>query len=833
MQEFLAWLASWQGIAVEQGSDLHLEFAGFPSGGLGLLVLVGCLLAIAFVAYVYRRDGHNLLPWQRVVLAVLRALAILIAILLLLEPSLVAVKRETRPGHTILLLDVSQSMSHLDAFRREAVQTQAAGWREIGVADPAAVPRIELAKALLRHRDGELVKKLGSRNEVQVFSFAGNIDALPVVAPPPPLGPDGRPLANAPPPANPPQLDLARITADGRFSNPGGALRTALDKSRDAEIAAVVVLTDGRRNVGPQGAEVARLLNQRKIPHTFVLGIGDPSETQTVAVTRFEAPEKVFQKDPFQMKANVAAQGYDAMQVTVRLVRVDDKGGEQTVRTEPVVLGGDKQEVLVEWKDLTSEETGRFTYRVELQPPTGEPPAPERHQKSLPVEVIGERQRVLLLAGGSNHEFQILRNLLIRDKTIDVSCWLQSADPTFPQDGDAEVRIDKLPEERSQLDAYDVAILIDPNPDKLTPSFCQMLARHVTEGGCGLWWICGEKYSLRAMRAAAATKPIADLLPVVPDVEYAETKLYEFGLGHPRAFPYALTPEGEGGVAAKVTRVAEGRDESRLLWARLPGFHVAFPVQRPKPAATVIAEDANAREDLKRGRRAVPVIATHFVGAGRVLFAAMDETYRWRSTYEEAYNRYWVNGIRYLFEGRIHAGNSRLRLLASDEKVELGEAVKLTADAKNEALQPLVAESIEVACEKDGQPLETLKLLPVEEAPGTYELQFRAAQTGSYRIRSLQKEGRVVEAMFQVVPAQIEREGPMDRAELAAIAGAEGGELCDTPSQLLAALDRIPSRSSTDTFRTPHAIWDGFATVAFLVAVLALEWLLRKRFNLL
>jgi hypothetical protein len=282
-----------------------------------------------------------------------------------------------------------------------------------------------------------------------------------------------------------------------------------------------------------------------------------------------------------------------------------------------------------------------------------------------------------------------------------------------------------------------------------------------------------------------------------------------------------------------MARVAEGRDESRLLWGRLPGFHVAFPVLRPKPAATVIAEDPNAKEELKRGRRAVPVVATHFLGAGRVLFAAMDETYRWRSTFEEAYNRYWVNGIRYLFEGRIHAGNSRLRLLASDEKVELGEAVKLTADAKNDVLQPLLVDAIEVACEKDGQPLETLKLQPVDDAPGTYELQFRATQTGSYRVRSLHKEGRPVEAMFQVVPAQIEREGPMDRTELAAIAGAEGGELCETPAQLLAALDKIPSRSATDTFRTPHAIWDGMGTVVFLVAVLALEWLLRKRFNLL
>ena len=73
--------------------------------------------------------------------------------------------------------------------------------------------------------------------------------------------------------------------------------------SGTAVTAAVVVISDGRRNIGPQGAELARLLNQRKVPSTFVLGTGDPSETQTVEITRFDAPEKVFQRDPFEMQA--------------------------------------------------------------------------------------------------------------------------------------------------------------------------------------------------------------------------------------------------------------------------------------------------------------------------------------------------------------------------------------------------------------------------------------------------------------------------------------------------------------------------------------------------
>ena len=826
MDEILRWLCSWKGIAVEPGAELHLELSNFPTGGLGLLVLAGCALAVIAIVFLYRRDGKNLTTAQRTVLAVLRSLAVLAAIALLLEPNIVTVKRETRPGHTILLVDTSQSMTHQDAWRRESVQAMAAGWRGVGVTEPAAVQRLDLARALLAQGDGELVRKLAAKNEVQLYGFAGSLEQLPLLPPP-----EGKAGADEPAPGSgTPRLDLAKLKADGRATNLGGSLRTALDRSRNHEIAAVVFVTDGRRTAGPQAAEIVRLLNQRKIPHTFVLGVGDPADTQSVTLARFESPEKVFQRDPFAMKATIAQQGYEQTTVAVRLVRIDEKGVETVAATQQVAIGGERAETVVDWKDVTIDTPGRFLYRTEIQPPDGEPVLAERHAKVAAVEVLGERLRLLLVASAPHQEFQTLRGLLIRDKTIDVSCWLQSADSKFPQDGDDEVRIDALPEERQQFDPYDVVVLIDPNHEKLTKRFCESLQQHVVEGGCGLWWVCGEKYTVDAVRQQAVTRPLAELLPIVPDVERAERNL-GLGLAFPRPWPWSLSPEGSEGLGAKLTRIAESKDESLILWPRLPGHHFWFPAARSKPVAVVIAENGNP--EFRRGGRGMPLIAVQNVGAGRVLYTGTDETYRWRSVYEEAYNRFWVNGIRYLFEGRRQAGNSRLRLAASDEKIELGDAIEISADVKDEALQPFVAESFQVVVEREGQAPETMHLIPIEGAPGGYSLRLRPTQLGSHRVRPATKIGKNVEIAFQVTPAMIERQGPMDRAELAAIATANGGEVFDTPAQLLAAADRIPSRSSTDTFRTPHAVWDGWPTIAFLLAVLSAEWLLRKRFNLL
>ena len=77
MDDFLRWLAQWRGIEVEPGSELQFEFANFPTGGLGMLVLMGMAVAVVLIGFLYRRDGKNLKVWQRLVLGSLRALAVL------------------------------------------------------------------------------------------------------------------------------------------------------------------------------------------------------------------------------------------------------------------------------------------------------------------------------------------------------------------------------------------------------------------------------------------------------------------------------------------------------------------------------------------------------------------------------------------------------------------------------------------------------------------------------------------------------------------------------------------------------------------------------------
>ncbi len=818
MQDLWLWLARAKGIEVEPGAELRFEFASFPTGGLALLALLGALLAVGIVVRFYRRDRAKLTVGQRTILAVLRALTVIVVLLLVFEPDLVAVRREVRPGHAIVLVDTSQSMAHVDAYRRESTRDLAAAWNRLGVADPAAVPRLDLAKALLRHEDHAALRQLALHNRVHLYGFHAGIEPMPLL--PVPVDPSAAPVDPASEPA--PIPDLAAVSADGRHSNLGQAVRAALERSRDAAIAGVIVLSDGRRNLGPQGEEIARLLGQRKVAHTLVVPIGDPAEAQFVSLRRIEAPEKVFQRDPFRISAEVQAQGYGELELTLRLLAGLQGGPAQPVQAKTVRLTPSAPAASVTFADISAAAPGTIDYTVEILPPPGEPANADRHTRRARVQVLAEQTRVLLLAGGPSPEFRILRDTLMRDKTIDVSCWLQSADEAFPQDGNT--RIEELPRTREALAKFDVFILLDPDARKLSPEFAQLVRRQIDEDGAGMWWVAGEKFTLPAARPEAPLHALAELLPVELDLRTAD-QTSGLGYAYDTAWPWVLTPQG---AFHPLALVVDGKEESKLMWERLPGFFWSFPVAGLKPAAQPVVTHGSPRLRQTDGKE-MTLIAGQTVGTGRVLYSGTDETYRWRGIHRPAYERFWVKGIRWLFEGRLRAGGARTRIHLSAERVELGETVRIEVDARDEKLEPLLEPGVMLKVVREGGLEESLSCAPVQGVPGRYEATLRATSLGFHRI-----EGAFgASAVLQVARAAVESEGPVDLTTLNGIAGTEGGRLLASPGDLLEAVRAIPSFSTTDVFRTPYPIWDTWATVAVLTLLLAAEWWLRKRFNLL
>ncbi|MCB9880194.1 MAG: hypothetical protein H6832_00355 [Planctomycetes bacterium] len=841
MDAFLRWLAGLGNEELPPGESLHFEFLQVPRGGFGLLVLTGFVAVLALVVLIYRRDAKRLSRGRRTTLAFLRLLALAFVALMLLEPSIVKVRKAIRPGEVLLLLDTSQSMSHKDSYRRS--ETEAAAWRGIGVSDPAELPRIDLAKALLA-QDG-LIKELAARNRLRPYVFGGGIRDMPVVELEPKTGtaPEGPAPSNdenfsgetgsdagtrtgALPP--PPVLDPDRIEAAEGSTNLSASVRQALERSRDARVAAVIVMTDGRRNAGSSVEELGAYLARRKVGETVIVPIGDPAETWTVGIREVTMAERVFKGDPLRVSAIVVSQGYELQPIVATLAEVDAEGNVlRELGSETTTVGGEATAAQFEFKEVTLESEGEHFLSVRIEPPPGEA-FEARHQRTHRVEVLGEKLRVLLLAGAPTPEYRILRNQLIRYNEIDVSCWLQSADTDFPQDGNTV--IEELPKDAKELDEFDAIIALDPDPQLVEPAFVSFVARAIQERGLGLWWVMGEKFSLRAVQAGSPLTPWIELLPIEPDVGLAEKNI-GIGLVHPTQYPWLLTTEGKG---HRVTSLAPDPVVNETLWSKLPGFFWSFPVTRAKPAAQVLVRHPDDRVRGEDGGR--PMLALQFVGAGRVLYTGTDEFYRWRGVAEKAYDEIWVKGLRWLYEGKLTGGSSRYRLGISNDRTTLGQELEIYLRALDASFEPVSAAMSRVRITGPGATTVDVDLPRAPVGEGRFQGSFRPTAIGIWSVQAISDEGAGTEPVgralrFEVLPSELESKGKADIAELDRFAEAAGGSVI-APTELADRARALKSFSTEETFTLPFPLWDGWFTLVLILIVLTLEWILRKRWNL-
>ncbi|MFQ5506152.1 MAG: vWA domain-containing protein, partial [Planctomycetota bacterium] len=363
MQEFLKWLAGIGDEALPPTESLKFEFLAVPQGGFGLAMLLGFLLVSVGILLIYRRDAARLSLRRRATLAVLRVLALLSVALVLLEPSLVRIRRVVRPGEVLLLLDTSQSMGHRDSYARS--RDWEAAWQAVGASSPAELSRLELASKLLGP-DG-CMAVLAEKNLVRPYLFGAGLRPAPVAAPATEATPRARPEAGTLPP--PQRLELGKILASDGSTNPSAAIRQALEASRETRIPALILISDGRKNVGGSFEEVGAYLRRRKVENVLIVGVGDPAEARMMSVKDVQAAERIFKGDPVKVSALVGAEGYDETNVQVKLWEVLEKEPKLLAQTTAGV-GGDLGVVEVEFPALRLETEGMHLLQVEIRPRT-------------------------------------------------------------------------------------------------------------------------------------------------------------------------------------------------------------------------------------------------------------------------------------------------------------------------------------------------------------------------------------------------------------------------------------------------------------------------------
>lgn len=797
-----------------EGSTVEFFFSCAPRSWTVFLVLALVAGTIYGVYWLYQREMSTCPPRGRKMLAVLRAAVLLVLILLFMGPGLAITLHRAITPHVVLLMDDSMSMSIRDGYQNEKLRGQvAAALGRDGAALASNPPtRAEVIDTLLARNGNQWLKDLAGKGKLRVMTFSSSAKVRDARGAATQNATESESPIEALPPLNP----------AGPGTNISKGLREALRQVSGNPSAGVVLVTDGQNTEGDDPLLAAEAARQQGVP-VMVLGVGDPDEPRNLRVADLLAPDTVFRADPFVIQARLDLTGMSDTQVNVELLRRGNDG-EKVVATKSVRIAGGRGNVAFEH---TPKDAGEYVFTVRAPALPGEQILTD-NAKSVAIKVLSEQAKVLLIAGSPTWDFQMVRTLLIRDKTIDVSCWLQSLDEGMRQDGDTPVV--KLPSTMEEMLKYDVVILMDPNPVEFDETRIKLLSTFVTEHGGGLMWQAGAKYSQRFF-SMPSTRGIIDLLPVKLAGEVGKSEPLD--TTQTREWPMKVTAAG---VDHALMRLDPDPLVSRNMAQSLPGVFWSYPVQEIKPGTVTLLEHTDPR--LTRNSKGRPLLTVGQQG-GRTIFLGVDGTWRWRKFGEKYFDQFWVQSVRYLVEGRLLGSQHRGRLGTDRDTYALGDQIAITASRLRGPDQKLMTDPAVQATIKTPAGITPLELRSTSGQAGYYEATAVAAHLGTAEIAiallpdASGKPARITRQINIELPRVEFADPRLNKPLLLEIASRSGGQYFDVPQAHELPKVLADRRESVAVKGKPIDLWDTNRMLLLLAGLLTAEWALRKYYKLL
>ncbi|MCX6978176.1 MAG: hypothetical protein NTX04_09645, partial [Verrucomicrobia bacterium] len=409
--------------------------------------------ALASLWFFFRslhREGHS--P-KRFALHSLRFLAALLVALTLLRPERVLIKKRSERPRVVVLYDASGSMETKDVVAPEKQMISRAAW-------------------IKSQLDAQAFLPLEKQYEVSIEPFAK-------------------------PPKNPPNSNLE--------TEVGSDLNAPLDRllKQYGDLRAVVLLSDGDRNLGPSPVTAATALAQRDIP-IFTVGVGSENYLPDLELQSVVAPTYGLINERISVLFTLQNHLPREVKTTVTLNGPGDAKGSKIVTLPPM---SQVQDSLI-FTPITQGE-GDYTVRIPVEP---DEVSSTNNQQTFHLAVRKETLKVLVVDSQPRWEFRYLRNALLRDPGVSLNTVLYH--PSIGL-GEGEGYLKEFPAKREDLQGYDVIFLGDVGvgPEMLSTENAQMIKGLVEQQASGLVLLPGPLGRQKSL----ATSPLADLLPVETD----------------------------------------------------------------------------------------------------------------------------------------------------------------------------------------------------------------------------------------------------------------------------------------------------------------------------
>lgn len=785
----------------DTGGDSALEHSvdsvwPWPAWAFWILLILG----VAFVVFIYYRERASAGRFGKTLLAGIRVLILFVLGWMLLGWTWQ--QHRTDLPDLVLLVDDSGSMGLVDEIENPSRRGELVA--RLKALQFEELTRLNIAKMILLENKEQLLRELSERYRLKVL----------------PLSTLARETKDA---AAQPGEIVRGLEAKVPRSRLGDGIREVLDLQRGRPTAAIVLFTDGVTTEGASLADAAALARRKLVPLYFV-GLGNERPSIDLQLADLLADEAVFLGDAINFEFRLASRGYQGP-VKVKLLRA---GATEPLAEQTLQVTGDEDSQLVRLSTRPEEE-GDVDFIVQVEPQPRELNV-TNNQLTRRVAVREEKLRVLFAQSYPNYEYRYLKNVLERelnrpdqqDDERGFRAVLQEADAEYVETDKTAAAV--FPISREELFKYDVLILGDVNPSLLTQSVLENIYEFVNVRGGGLVLIAGPKY----MPLAYGDSPLAALFPAngdamrVPDVDEVVK-----GQFRPR-----LTPLG---LSSPALQLADTPADNVKLWSEtLAPLRWFASVSDVRPGVRVLAEHPELRglDD-----QPLPIITLQFHGAGKVVFHATDETYRWRFRAGDVYfARYWIQTIRYLSRSKLLGEEEGVELTADREEYQQGEPIRLRARFLDDRHAPAEDDGVLVIVQQEAGQRRSVRLRRDALNRGMFESVVDALPPGRFRawVASPVFPGRPPSREFRVqAPPGELAEVQMKAADMQAAAKVTDGRFyrADAVSKLLS--DLPPGRHVRVESLPPQPLWNLPLLPILFVGLLASEWLLRKKFGLI
>jgi von Willebrand factor type A domain len=788
---FSNWLQSWTGASgTGEGTvwSLDANWAWAP-----WITLLFALFVTLWVGLIYARErpaGRG----YRALLAVIRLATIALVVLMIAEITL-SLRRTGLPT-VVVLIDDSASMGIADRY--DDPKLRAALVNRLRQADLEDLTRLNLAKAVLLSGKQDLLTTIGRNYQLKVYfvsdtaaAQSGDLSELRTAIQ------DRQPI--------------------GGTTRLGAGLEHVLADLRGTPPAAILLLSDGINTDGETLTDAARSARRKGVP-LLTVAIGSEQPVRDLELADLLVDEMVFVDDVVNFEFKLSGEGLGGRHVTVTL---REQGQSEILAQADVMVPADgvTETVRLPYRPT---EVGQFNYVVSVDP-LAEEARTDNNRLERIVSVRKEQIRVLLVQAYPNYEFRYLKNMLERDSTIQLKTVLQDADLEYAELDQSALR--GFPVRREDLFEYDVLIFGDVNPAFLSTGVMQNIADFAEKKGGGVAFIAGPLYTPLAYRHT----PLAPLLPV--DLETATTPGGDQADVITTGFRVVPT---ELGLASPQMQLGTNLADTKQIWANLPDLYWLLETPHLKPAARVLAEHPTL---LGADGRKLAVISLQFVGAGKVLFHATDDTWRWRYRVGDVFfSRYWIQTIRYLSRSKLLGQDRAAELTTDRRQYHRGEPVHVRARFIDEGLAPAADDGVTVVVEQEGRKNQRVGLIRTASARGVFEGTLPGASDGNFHlwIATPTLEGGAPSADFVVVPPPGEFERmQVDVAELRRAAEETRGHFYRVSDVHSLAADLPRGRQVPIESLPPQPLWNQWWLISLFLGLITSEWLLRKRKGML